>query len=392
MNYNIGFWNYRKLNNINVKEEVKQWKELGFNRVLSFKYISAESKKQEMMTLLDECGKNGIKVIVYDDRTLYNTLQKVGEKKFKEGVKDAVADFGNHPAVFGFYVGDEPNAESWDYAEKAYIIVRNACLGLVPYINFFPYFLDESFPQVLGCHRDEYANKLDHFMQKTDAKILSYDFYGQCSYFEEEKWIDCYFKNLNLFGRIARKNGAELCNSLLSIGHWLYRCPTADDIRWQISTSVAHGVEGIMWFYIYQQHFYQNYRKAPVDLFGNKNPIFYDIAFEDRVLLEFYADLLKDCKFKKVEHWLNAYGDTPLFKGDGALKEIKPVVNPTPLAITFWETSDFEPVIGIVNLSQTMPTAFIPTFNGDFAKYNGLLRLSPGQLVVFTKNKVCPEQ
>ena len=75
-----------------------------------------------------------------------------------------------------------------------------------------------------------------------------------------------------------------------------------------------------------------------------------------------------------------------------ALKEIKPVVNPTPLAITFWETSDFEPVIGIVNLSQTMPTAFIPTFNGDFAKYNGLLRLSPGQLVVFTKNKVCPEQ
>lgn len=93
MNYNIGFWNYRKLNNINVKEEVKQWKELGFNRVLSFKYISAESKKQEMMTLLDECGKNGIKVIVYDDRTLYNTLQKVGGKKIQRRSKGCRGGF-----------------------------------------------------------------------------------------------------------------------------------------------------------------------------------------------------------------------------------------------------------------------------------------------------------
>ena len=94
----------------------------------------------------------------------------------------------------------------------------------------------------------------------------------------------------------------------------------------------------------------------------------------------------------KVEHWLTPYGDTPTFKGEGVLKDVQPIINPTPLAITYFKKESGEDVISIVNLSQKTPTAFIPKFEGDFAKYNFTLRLAPGQMVIFSKEAVCPEQ
>ena len=46
--------------------------------------------------MLDACKKRGMKTILCDSRTHWKVLTEKGEKAYEEGVKRAVADFGNH--------------------------------------------------------------------------------------------------------------------------------------------------------------------------------------------------------------------------------------------------------------------------------------------------------
>ena len=193
-NYKIGFWNYVKCGEIDSKSAVNDWRELGMNLAMSFTYSYQKHNKQDLIDMLDECLNKNISVIVCDERTQFRTLIKEGEESFKKGVLTALEDFGWHKAVFGFSIGDEPDAREWDAAIKAYNIVQSANEKLNTFINFYPYFIDESFEQVLGVKNDDYWDKLDGFLKQTGAKILSYDYYGQCNYFDKELWIDIYFK------------------------------------------------------------------------------------------------------------------------------------------------------------------------------------------------------
>ena len=139
--YKIGFWNYTACG-VRDEKDVALWKELGFNLAMSFVYDPNTCEKESMLRTLDACEKEGLRVILYDKRTDYHTLLAQGEEAFLSGVKEAVRDFGSHGAVFGFFTGDEPAAESEKelnaaaYALKA---VKAAAPHLTPYCNLFPY-------------------------------------------------------------------------------------------------------------------------------------------------------------------------------------------------------------------------------------------------------------
>ena len=50
-----------------------------------------------------------------------------------------------------------------------------------------------------------------------------------------------YFTNLREFEAASRRHGIPYWTTLLSVGHFRYRCPREDDMRWQVSTAAAHG-------------------------------------------------------------------------------------------------------------------------------------------------------
>ena len=91
----MGFWNYV---NTGVLDEsaVKDWKDLGMNMAMSFEYNPKENKPEQMISVLDECDRQGIKVIVCDIRSHYKTLSEVGEEAFVAGFSQAVREFGHH--------------------------------------------------------------------------------------------------------------------------------------------------------------------------------------------------------------------------------------------------------------------------------------------------------
>ena len=388
--YNIGFWNYVETGVIDERQAVSDWVELGMNLAMSFEFDIKQHDKASMYAVLDECYKKGLKVIVCDKRTSYYEHKQVGEENYRQGVRQAVKDFGSHPAVFGFHIGDEPLKEYWESAIRAFVINKEEAEHLTPFINFFPYFLDrKSFQRMLGVKNSDYGNKIREFLKRTGAKLISYDFYGQCGRFERRKWTNAYFTNLKLFHDACAEYGAVLFTSLLSVGHWAYRIPSEDDLRWQLSTAIAHGCEGLMWFFIYERSLDGSYRMSPIDLFYHRTPMFDLLARQNNTYLQYHCKILENYKFDRVEHYRRAYGGYPKFKGKGTLKKIKTVINPEPMSVSYFYNDKGEECIAVVNMSQDKPTCVKFTFLGEFEKYGkSNYWFAPGQMMIFTKEKV----
>ena len=93
---------------------------------------------------------------------------------------------------------------------------------------------------------ENWSDYLDAVVRKADVDFLCYDCYRQM-----KGQIDGYFRNLRFFREAAWRNGVPFWTTLLSVGHFRYRCPSYDDIRWQFNTAICSGVNGILWFYYF---------------------------------------------------------------------------------------------------------------------------------------------
>lgn len=385
--FKIGFWNYVNFGVLDNKEAVRDWEELGMNLPMSFEFNAEKHDKSQMIELLDECHAKNMQVIVCDARTRFERLIENGEEAFRKGVCEAVADFASHPAVFGFHVGDEPNKNQWEAALTAYKIVREAAPHLTPFINMLPNWDDDDFVDATGFYRENYSAANADFMKRAGADLISYDYYGQLAYFDQEKYFDLYFKNLNIFRQAAEKNDGDFFCCPLCCSHWSLREPTEDELRWQISTAIAHGARGLMWFFIYERTLDGSFRYPPIDLFWNRTPMFDKVARENRIFNEFFAKRLAGYRLDKVWHHVKALGGTPHFVGTEELANITYVVNPVPTAVSRFVNEEGKVAYVLVNLSQNQPSKIQPHFTGalNMKGNNNASWFGPGQMCVFTE-------
>ena len=379
-NYKIGFWNYVDTGVLDPKKAAQDWKDLGMNMPMSFEYDPDKHDKQAALDLLDACAERGMKVLFCDARTRFDRLGNAGEKAFAEGVRQATKDFASHSAFYGFHVGDEPDKKLWATAKRAFSVVREATPDAHTFINFLPYWDEDNFAEIMAKDKYAYQQMLAEFLCETGADILAYDYYGQCAYFERERFIDLYFQNLNMFGSAARSANAELYPSLLSVGHWSLTVPDEDLLRWQIATSVAHGATGLMWFFVYERTLDGSFRLSPIDLFWERTETFARLSRQNRTFMQFYDDKLAPFSFDGVWHVGKAYGDTPLFAGNGEVTAVETIVNPMPLAVTRFAANDGKFAYAVTNLSQTEPTAIVVHGNAKLINMEYKLWLAPGQM------------
>src|SRR2546426_4447336 len=122
---------------------------------------------------LDACQAAGLKAIVSDPRTADYDWAAVNEAKARTNVASLVAEVGRHPALFGYYLRDEPPANWFPGLEKVAAIVRELAPGKWPYINLFP---DYAESWQLGT--TNYAEYLERFIATCHPKIISYDNYS----------------------------------------------------------------------------------------------------------------------------------------------------------------------------------------------------------------------
>lgn len=384
MNRNIElcFWNYVK-SGVLDKKAVSDWKELGMTVAMSFEFDIAENPKSEMLEILDECQRQGIKLIICDTRTHYRTCAALSEDDFRKGVREAYEDFGKHPATYGFFAGDEPYIEMQEPATKALKILNEIAPELDHFINLFPFWVGDDFKQIMGDdNRDYYYNLVDKMIKGSGVKFIGYDRYTQCLDSDEdiEGGLNMYFSDLNMFRKVSKANGIPFWNTVLSTAHWVYRVPTEDDIRWQIYTSLAHGARGVMWFFVYMRSLHDNYRNSPIDCGYKRTEMFPILARQQRIFKDNFIEIFNKIELTDVYHYNKVYEGCKEFKPDGLIKAIK-CRHDYNLIVSYYKEFDTDKRwVSVVNGHQRHSNQVEITLSDDRKKS---FWLAPGQMGIY---------
>jgi hypothetical protein len=120
--------------------------------------------------------------------------------------------------------------------------------------------------------------------------------------------IDDYYMGLRVYSEAAAVMNVPFWSIVLSVGHFRYRCPNEDDIRWQLYTSVMHGAKGIIWFYYRMMRSHINYRNAPVNELGEKTETWTWLSRQLRLFHKTYGPLMMRLTHKGSWHLGRVYG------------------------------------------------------------------------------------
>src|SRR4051794_8179157 len=186
---------------------------------------------------LDACQAAGLKAIVSDQRVGGYDWQKVDAKQARKQVSELIHEVRNHPAVYGYYLRDEPSASHFPGLATVSQIIREQHPGAWPYINLFPNYANAAQLAV-----PDYQTYLDQFVATCKPPILSYDHYAL---YEGGGFNDRYFVNLDQMRATALKDDLPFWNIIQSVGCLNFRETSAADLRFQVYTSLAYGARGI---------------------------------------------------------------------------------------------------------------------------------------------------
>ena len=345
MKFPIGFWNYPSIRTMTT-EEVSLWADCGITLNMSPSYSDDPADHAALRGMLDECKNYGMQLILQDQRTLW-TGAAADPAGYRARFQQAYDEFGHHPSVFGFFTGDEPSGSALEDSCAALKIQQQLAPELTGLLNFLPYWKGMEQTHLGGKSFEDWA--LD-FISRSGSKLLCYDCYSQLN--PEEEGTHTYFRNLNKFSTVARQSGIPIWTTLLSVGHFRYRVPTEDDLRWQVSTAAAAGCRGILWFTFYGKG-YRNYRGEPINEYGEKTPTYYALRHVLRRFQDEHGQLLMDLRFKSAYHVYKAYGDYPLF----AERETHPVLrritseHQVPAMVSFFTDPTGREYVVLVNNS-----------------------------------------
>jgi len=359
----ITFWGYTNLaqhGQYMDEAEVEEWADAGFTVPPSPEYDPTDpAQVAHIRRLLDWAQARGMKLILWDPRC-YARRGEGGlpPADYADGVRAAVAQFGDHPATFGFLVGDEPGAEDKESFFACYRTQKEIAPHLHPLANLLPYF--PGIEQRAGT--DTWPNYLDEYVRKSNADFICYDCYAQMN--PGEAGWHAYFENLRLYREAALRNGVPFWNTLLSVGHFRYRCPDYNDLRWQFNTTIACGAHGVAWFFYYMREPHDNYRLAPVDQNWDRTPAYYDLRRVQKDFHRFYGDLFTRLVCTRVMFYPDAFGEGLPFTPDGIISRVQPDRENHPVVVSEFVDAQGGRYAMLVNNSTTESVNVGLTFPG----------------------------
>ncbi len=154
----------------------------------------------------------------------------------------------NHPAVYAYFLWDEPNASRFPFFGRFVAHLRKLDPTRPAIVNLYPTYASSA---QLGT--DSYQEHLQQFVKTVRPDVLSYDHYPFVA--GADFWFGHYFLNLGLVREAAVKAGVPFINIIQS-SPWIEwdHVATEGEVRWQVYTSLAYGAQGICHFVYNARH------------------------------------------------------------------------------------------------------------------------------------------
>jgi hypothetical protein len=246
---------------------------------------------------LDACHAAGLKAIVSDARTSGYDWTNVDAEKARKQVTEVIEQVKSHPAVYGYYLRDEPSASFFPGLATVSSVVKELHPGVWPYVNLFP-----NYAHVSQLGTPDYESYIEKFVEVCQPPILSYDHYAL---YEGGGMGDKYFANLESMRRVAQKHNLPFWNIVQTVGCLNFREVSYADLRFQVFTSLAYGARGIGYFKYFSAPV-GNFRQGPIDHFGGKTAT-WDSLRNVNLQVEKLAPTLLKLKSDRVYH----FGEVP---------------------------------------------------------------------------------
>ncbi len=213
---------------------------------------------------LDAVTQAGLRCLVIDGSVQVGDAEaQLDQAEIDKRVEALVKRVGDHKAVFGYYLRDEPSAGAFPGLGRWAAAFAKADPDALAYINLLPNYATTG---QLGT--PTYEEYLESFVRNVKPKFLSYDHYALM---DDGSLRGGYFQNLEAMRKAALKHNLPFWNIVLSNAHFNYAEPTPAGFRFQAYTTLAYGARGISYFTYFSPHI-GNYRLAPIDQFGEKTP------------------------------------------------------------------------------------------------------------------------
>ena len=214
----------------------------------------------------------------------------------------------NHPALFGYMLGDEPRMADFDTYKHRYHAIRAADSTHLCYQNLFPYYGDELLETIGAASYEEYLRKFSEIL----LPQISFDFYPIWDYDIRPTW----YYTLEAVRRESLRTGVPFWAFVLSTPHVGYPQPTLEMLRLQIYSNLAYGAQAIQYFTFRTPppDDTYDYHNGPITLEGKKTETYNIVRDMNRELHE-VIPFFDGCTVERVGHLLEVPLGTERFKG-----------------------------------------------------------------------------
>ncbi len=243
---------------------------------------------------LDQVHEAGMKAYVFGWKQCSDMNWNNLESDAKERFAGLVGNIGNHPAVYGYFLCDEPTTAAFPAISKMTDIIRELAPGREWYVDILPNYATPN--QLKAASYQEYV---DRFIAECKPTVLRFNFY--CLYENSEKIRPGYWKNLKTVRAAALKNGIDFRVCVGCTAHFNHPVYTRDMLMFQVLMALAYGAKGIEYFQLWDG-FTGNYRMAPIDAFGDRSATFNEMRYVNKCLANLGPTLLK-LESKQVYHF-----------------------------------------------------------------------------------------
>ncbi|MCE5258060.1 MAG: hypothetical protein LLG44_03255 [Chloroflexi bacterium] len=295
----ISFWHDPPLN----LDRYRELAECGFTLAAVHAQTPAEGKQA-----LELCAQVGLKAMIIDPRI----TQAVGSPAgWEELVQQAAADYRGHPALWGYYITDEPGAAQFSQLARIHCLLRQVDPAAVPYINLFPNYASSA---QLGTV--SYREHVRRFIDLVQPLYLSYDHYA----FFEDHEFSIYFENLEIARAEALHAGIPFWQIILSCALFNYRDPTPADLRYGVYTTLAYGGKALAYYTYWTADGY-SFREGPLNKFGDRTPL-YGVIQQLNLEMQHLGPWLNGLISTRVRHWPDAPIGAQVLDDGGIIVEI----------------------------------------------------------------------
>jgi hypothetical protein len=174
----------------------------------------------------------------------------------------------SHPALFGYFLGDEPGAGAFPglgaiTKRIAAVDPKHPC-----YENLYPNYAPTS-----ALQTKDYPEHLAQYLEKVPTPFLSFDFYPIQTSKHGLVVRPLWYENLEQVAAATTKAKRPFWAFALSTQHFAYPQATVPQLRLQLFSNLAYGAQGLEYF-TYWQPGEKIFVDAPIDRMGNRTVVY----------------------------------------------------------------------------------------------------------------------